>query len=308
MLKLRLPRGFYFPWLTTSLIVLCIWLTGQCLKDRTWICGLMFYLPSPVVSTWLIFATWRSWHQQRYARSRRALLAMTVLPLWFVVVVENQWRVSTRSPDEAKQVMRLVHWNVGWPARTWPAQREVLRELNADFYLLSEISDAVQDQDFEGFNILRRQHMLLACRGKMTASGSLVRYGVIQAFLVRCELESCVVNIMIADVASPPSLPRNPYLQPMMQAARDRQADIVVGDMNAPRRSLAFSDMSDGFRHAYDVAGAGWSYTWPVPLPVLAIDQCICGPRIDVLDYHLRTTLLSDHRLQVVDFALIDDL
>lgn len=80
---------------------------------------------------------------------------------------------------------------------------------------------------------------------------------------------------------------------------------MSVGDFNAPRRSLAFSQLPTGFRHAYDAAGAGWSYTWPVPVSFLAIDQCIIGPRLKLVHYELQSTWMSDHRLQVVDFELL---
>ena len=42
-------------------------------------------------------------------------------------------------------------------------------------------------------------------------------------------------------------------------------------------------------------------------IPVLAIDQCIAGPGIEPVRYRLDATLLSDHRMQVFDFQVIEN-
>jgi endonuclease/exonuclease/phosphatase (EEP) superfamily protein YafD len=93
-------------------------------------------------------------------------------------------------------------------------------------------------------------------------------------------------------------------LRRVAELVRAHRPDIVVGDFNAPRRSRVLSVLGDEYRHAYDVAGSGWSYTWPLPFPVYAIDQCIAGPRVEIVDYRIRSSVLSDHRRQVLDFVL----
>lgn len=81
-------------------------------------------------------------------------------------------------------------------------------------------------------------------------------------------------------------------------------ADIVVGDFNAPRRSRALSPLPSGFVHAYEATGSGWSYTWPIPFPVYAIDQCILGSRISPVVYDLESSWRSDHRRQILEFTI----
>ena len=70
---------------------------------------------------------------------------------------------------------------------------------------------------------------------------------------------------------------------------------------------LALDALPEGYHHAYDQAGSGWSYTWPIPCPVWAIDQCIVGPRVQPLRYTQRSTTSSDHRMQIFDFRLRDE-
>jgi len=96
---------------------------------------------------------------------------------------------------------------------------------------------------------------------------------------------------------------RDPVLREINALIEQHQPDLVIGDFNAPRRSWGLSQLPDGYRHAFDTVGRGCGYTWPSFAPMLAIDQCVTGPRIAPVNYELRTTLASDHRLQVFDGA-----
>jgi endonuclease/exonuclease/phosphatase family metal-dependent hydrolase len=79
--------------------------------------------------------------------------------------------------------------------------------------------------------------------------------------------------------------------------------DVVIGDFNTPRRASGLSPLAPGYVHAYDARGEGWSYTWPVPVPVVAIDQCIVASGVDVSKYRLVSTRASDHRLQEIELS-----
>jgi hypothetical protein len=43
-----------------------------------------------------------------------------------------------------------------------------------------------------------------------------------------------------------------------------------------------------------------------VRLPVYAIDLCILGSRVIPARYSLASSFRSDHRMQVLDFSLVD--
>lgn len=77
----------------------------------------------------------------------------------------------------------------------------------------------------------------------------------------------------------------------------------VVGDFNAPRRSRALCELPAGYRHAYDTAGTGCGYTWPVPIPMYALDHSLHSASIVPVRYTLESSVYSDHRLQIFDFA-----
>jgi hypothetical protein len=43
-----------------------------------------------------------------------------------------------------------------------------------------------------------------------------------------------------------------------------------------------------------------------MPLPVFALDQCLFGERITPMDYRIKSSRLSDHRLGVFEFVVGD--
>ncbi len=281
--------------------VCVVWIAGQILKDRTWLTGLMFYFPTPVLVGCLLLLTGIS--VKRWSSQWKWYSVLVVVPLVFLGFIENHWwRDSTT--DAGATTLRLVHWNLCRTALGWDAQRTLIESLKPDILVLSETTSDVGADDFPGFTVLQIQGMLIASKGQMTASGSLVPKRVLEAFQIRCELPTGPLDVLIADMTSNLYIHRDLYLQPLLKVMQDQQPDLIVGDFNAPRRSLAFSSLPEGFQHAYDAAGAGWSYTWPVPVPFLAIDQCILGPKLTATNYQLRSTLLSDHRIQILDFQL----
>lgn len=307
-------------------VCLLLWITGQLLRDSGWFSGLCFYIPSPALFVFLVLA---SFTVRRRRRLFFAGLSFSLLPLISVTCVENQWTNAAdgelRSPsvpgllpkgsDHAETVipklqdvessyarLRLIHWNVCRFPFGWDGPRNRIRSLNPDIIVLSEVEDLPDFSGFEGLQTLVLRDMLIGCRESLHASPSLVRGGTLHAFAVDCRISDLCLKIVVADHTSNIRIRRDPQLRDLMAVAESVRADLVVGDLNAPRLSLALQEMPLGFRHAYEAAGSGWSYTWPVPFPCLAIDQCICGPRIQPVSYQLQSTRWSDHRLQILDF------
>jgi endonuclease/exonuclease/phosphatase family metal-dependent hydrolase len=124
-----------------------------------------------------------------------------------------------------------------------------------------------------------------------------------EAVLAACCVGNGSVRVMAVDLPSDPWVERKPLVLWVFALMREWQPDIVVGDFNTPRHVSVLRDAPAGYAHAYDRCGSGPSYTWPVPVPLWALDQCMTGPHVEPAAYELRSTLRSDHRMQVLDFA-----
>ena len=312
-----------------TILVTVFWVAGQFLRDRNWWMGLLFYFPTPILVGWLLLFLVIS------RKNRRVNVFLLVTPLMMLLLVENHWirptpelsAKSTReidtpqnttattshqatSPSELKRITarkRLIHWNVARGVMGWKQQWKYIESFQPDIIVISEIPEPFEIASLTGFDVLTVDGMAVACHGSMTKSRTLVRGGALNAYHITCTIAEGPFELLIADMTSHVTVPRDPYLGPFVALLAQRKIDVSVGDFNAPRRSLAFCNLPEGFRHAYDDAGAGWSYTWPVPVPCLAIDQCITGPDVHAVRYELRSTLLSDHRLQILDFDWLAD-
>ena len=302
-----------------SLALLAVWVVGQILRDCNWWIGLMFYFPTPVLVAWLSLLAGVSQNKRLF------YLGLLIAPVLMLLSVENQWirplppGMADSSPSAVQHVSmfeqkgnspqrRLVHWNLARGVMGWEQQWRHIESLRPDIIVLSEIPQPFDSSMLPGFNVLTVDCMAVGCHGTMTTSGTLIRGSVLQAFHVTCKLDDDPLELMVADMTSNIAVPRDPYLRQFAALLEERRIDLSVGDFNAPRRSLAFCELPKGFQHAYDAVGSGWSCTWPVPVAFLAIDQCITGPGIVPVHYELQSTMLSDHRLQILDFKVAGEM
>ncbi|MBN1591360.1 MAG: hypothetical protein JW888_17740 [Pirellulales bacterium] len=285
-----------------------IWIFGQVFRDATQISELAFYFPSPVLLALLVGIAFWAWRGKRRGAAA-FVLTLAVAPAVFVFGVENHFFAGAPAGSTGPTI-RLVHWNVfhGAFGRTgvW---KETLKE-KADFYVISEPGDMDVDllarQLGNDYSARRVAYMAIVARGRLQKPHWVAYGSGLVVYSVRWTFSNQQCNVFVVDLASDVLMPRDPRLRRLVRLIHQYQPDLVVGDFNAPRRSLALSSLPSGYAHAYDVAGSGWSYTWPFPVPVYAIDQCILGRRVVPARYRLVTSLYSDHRRQVLDFTMTE--
>jgi hypothetical protein len=285
-----------------------IWIAAQFLRDINPGIAVIFYVPAPFMAASLLAAASAAWLGKRKSFALTFLL-LAAAPAGCVLFVENRWTPPERPAAAVGETLRLVHWNVCWGTGGWKAIKEKLDEQNADIYVLSEIperTDTYYIADFAGpcHAVRRLGDMVVIASGSLVSENWLVRNRELALCLLEWRHEGETVRLFVADISSSIVRGRGPYLEEIVRQMEAHGPDLVVGDFNAPRRSRALCPLPEGYIHAYEAAGCGWSYTWPFPCPMLAIDQCICGSRIDPVSYDLRSSFRSDHRMQVLDFAL----
>jgi len=302
------------------------WAAGQILRDRTLGTALLFYIPSPLVAATFLAAALGLLVGRR-RRAALAALAMALVPGFFVAAIENRWARPAIEPPSAR-TLRLVHWNVWWGSLGWEKILDELRRDRADIYVISEPprrpAEEIAAALGEGSGFARARPMERHASSVRGYAGLILEAGELAVFargnlreerriangggrifsLLRWQHEGASLSILAVDIEAYPNRPRDPILQDLRRVLEETRPDIAAGDFNAPRRSRGLSPLPAGFVHAYEAAGSGWSYTWPLPIPLLAIDQCILGPRIAPIRFALRSRLASDHRRQILDFTI----
>jgi len=289
--------------LAASLILFLLWSLGQLARDATWLTGMCFYIPSAVMAAVLLCLTVGTF-LTRHRRVTICTAGLALGPLYFLLLVEN--RFFDKYPEVTAE-LRLAHWNVG--GKLAAGSRDVLLAHRADVYVLSEAGarprlEALRSALGEGYKVWRRGDLAVIAEGNLESTEWLLDRPGAKACLVAWGRGERTVSLLIIDLPANISLHRDPLLRDVNRLIERHKPDLVVGDFNAPRRSRALSDLPAGYRHAYDTAGSGWSYTWPAPVPMYAIDQCIHSPRVIPARYELFSSIHSDHRMQVFDFSL----
>ncbi|MDR3633846.1 MAG: hypothetical protein P4L84_08415 [Isosphaeraceae bacterium] len=281
------------------------WMVGQIARDDSWVTGLCFYIPSFFLATaflgfCVVYALCKRW--------RRCLLAVALFvpPCAFVAFVEN--RFSRPEIAARPDALSLVHWNVGGKLRR-NGTRRVLLSHRADAYVLSEIDDRATVQEFRDalggpYQALEFGNMAVVAKGAVRSRGWLLNHHGAKAHSVIWEFAGHSLTLCVVDLPSNVLIPRAPLLREVVGLIVRERPDLVIGDFNAPRRSRALAALPLGYQHAYDTAGCGLSYTWPVPFPLYALDQCIHAPRMIPLRYELLSSIRSDHRRQVLRFIV----
>lgn len=293
-----------------GLALFAVWAVGQILRDRFWLTGLCFYLPSIVVGGLLLPVA--ALHAAIGGRRRAVGLGvLAAVPLGFVAGVENDFAPKPAAPPGT---MRLLHWNTA--GRPWrPGILETLLAEPADVYVFTDAAsfrsvevfrkslpnpDAYESAEFGGLAVVGK--------GSVRANGWLVERGEFKVQSVTWQPAGRPIELLVVDLPSAITVARDPLLREVNARIVEHRPDLIVGDFNAPQRSRALAELPAGYRHAYHAVGCGWGATWPVPVPVYALDHCLFGPRVVPAAYRLGSGGNSDHRYQVFEFSVPVDV
>lgn len=98
---------------------------------------------------------------------------------------------------------------------------------------------------------------------------------------------------------------RGPAFAELTEAVRPHLGRnlIVLGDFNTPRESVFFIPLRAEMTHAFEAAGRGLAETWPLPLPMLNLDQIWTNRGLRVRHCEHGYSFRSDHRAVIADFA-----
>ena len=282
-----------------------IWLIGQVFRDGSKATALCFLVPSVAIVAGLLATAALA----RLCTCRRLALAAAVLsipPAVSMLLVENRWLPPTPRGDLARK-LRLVHWNIGPSPQGMASKIAVLQELEADAYALSEVYKPETAREIAqalgpDVTFVQRHNMALLAHGPtrfILKDARIPR----RAYFMEWDSPHGTLRVLFVD--APSTYTHGGLLRDIRARIAEHAADITAGDFNASRRSRALARLPEGYVHAYDAVGTGWSATWHARYPLWDIDQCILGPRILPIAYRLRSTSLSDHRLGILDFSVV---
>lgn len=212
----------------------------------------------------------------------------------------------------APRMHRLLYWNVSHlDHRVSLLAEEILRH-EPDIITLVEAGPATEDLRAV-WNKYFPEYELTFLGGEILLLTKGVA-GHVRAFdlphgsrlrEVELALDEERLTVMIVDIQGRPSFSREPSLSRVTEIVQGKGNSplLVAGDFNTPRDSLLLQPLQRQLENAFDVAGTGFAPTWPVPLPVLTIDQ-VWGNHLTFHTCIPGWSGLSDHRPLIVDFSI----
>jgi vancomycin resistance protein VanJ len=298
-----------------------IWVLVACgvglrltIQDRVYPWSLVYYMtPIPAMSVWMVIAAvvsgglvcWRCSARStrrwfRWSQSRLSLLAAIVFAGW-TAYAEYDFRPRPTRPDDR----RVVFWNV---ARVWMGIDRIgarLRDLDAVVIGLVEADEQYRihldqwQQQLPGYEVAQTVFgSLIAVKGTVVSHQvhDLSIHSYCEEFHLRVDGDE--FSVLLVDIASDLHRSRRRPLQALAGLA-ERLSDrpvIIMGDFNTPDDSVWFEPLRKQHQQAFRHRGSGYAATWPVPLPVLTIDQMWTNGKVRVSRCQNEWTSLSDHR------------
>lgn len=298
-----LKRLFRLAFLSAGPGLLCAWLAGFVFRDRIHAVIWLYFIPAPaaVVASlaWL-------WLTRRMAPPwlRWLVAALLAIPSAKIVTSDMRWHAGREPPADA---LRVTHWNV---ARLPFGGERVLNVLRRDAPDICVLSETVPDPDTTALgaslgltNSYHGATMTMLSRHPISPP-ALLQLPDARGWCIRVATPSGPLDVLAFDMISRPGLDRFPALRATASwiATRDRRVPLLVlGDFNTPRDAASLAPFRAQLAHAYETAGRGWPYTWPLPFPVYQVDHAWYSPgSLEIFEYRLRASMFSDHRRQTL--------
>lgn len=291
----------------SSLFISCL-VIRFLVKDWVEAFSVVYYstpLPILAIFSFLLGMIWL------LSKRRRAAKLYFIFTIGCLIVWSYEsFSLNSRAP--APNNLKLFFWNAAHNKRA-DEITNYIHKFNADFIGIVEAGTQpkkarnVWKNAFPGYNVeILAGEMAFITRGEILskASGSLGKRG--RFNLLKVVLNGEQFHVLLVDIDGDPLRSRAPAFEPLVKMIRTySQANLIVmGDFNTPLDSVLFESFREYLTHAFESGGRGFAETWPIPLPVLAIDHIWVSKKITVVNCKLNWSRLSDHRSVVANIEL----
>jgi vancomycin resistance protein VanJ len=280
-------------------------------------CLLYYGLPRPVlcgISGIGLIAIARS---ERQGWSRRMAWGVFLAMLGWVAWGDVGWRLVWTAPARDSATLRVALWNTCHLPRGIEGAVANIARFDADLIGLVEAGettpadlarwrDALEAHGLDYEVASTRPGMLWLSR-RPAKIGEPIDLG-ITSDAVPLEFthagRSC--RAVLVDIAARVDVPRHPSFA-KLAAQRDAWRDkplIVLGDFNTPPESTAFDHFKEWLKPTVTAQSAGYRPTWPVPFPVLTLDQIWVSAEWTPVTGRTGWSWSSDHRPVLVDLRI----
>jgi len=273
-------------------------------QDRYLSSAIVFYVtPLPLLLLGASCCMLAAWFRRRWAAGVRWLVFCTLLgAIWF----EEDWKfpgppqpVSAVAGDD----ISVLFWNL--------ARREDLsvaaafiRERDPDIVGLVEVQGEISKwKKFWKEQLPHHEisalgsNMYLLTKGQ---SGESLPHSLghgSEARQMQIRLHGRAYEVLLVDIFAHPLISRRPALQKLAEIAENfvQSPVVILGDFNTPKDSIHLQALRMHHQLAFEVAGRGYGPTWPIPLPLMQLDQIWTNEWLIPIRCRHNWTWASDH-------------
>ncbi len=280
-------------------------------RDHFPILSLVYYCVPPVIAAGLALAASGLFLVTKWRKPARAaaVTGLFCLLWWCHSAYFHNASVPTAGTH------KVLFWNVARGEMGWDSLAEEIHRINPPLVALVEAGrgrdkvNQVWQKRFPEYTVTYLGHgLVVISRGEVVSPEDdalpLGQGG--RCARVEVTLDGERFTVVLVDVKSNPLMSRREPLEVLTRLVAelgDRPV-LVMGDFNTPADSVHLADFRRRFVNAFEAAGTGFYATWPVPLPVLALDQVWANDRVHVERCRLGWSWRSDHRPVITEFSL----
>jgi endonuclease/exonuclease/phosphatase (EEP) superfamily protein YafD len=317
----------------TTVLFILLGITGQIVRDRTIVWGLLMYIPLLPLGLWAILLDLLYvGHSLPKFRFVLTLIGVSIVIGASLSMIGLEGFQVPSNPDTQ---ISLLHWNVRWGGLgkdAWKSIRQDIYQRHPDIIVISEpppkgLLDMLVNQMGPDWTLIYKSPRLetvAVCSSWPLQFERFVPIRRGQAMIVVVTVRGQPLRLLAIDgdrnmsnkllVLSHALLPRSrtPMLRDIVKTLaisnnQGQPIDMVAGDFNALSRSSgfdAFTKVAGGYNLAAKLSHGGWRGTWQSWLPLYDIDHVWLHKRFPGARTELFTNLATDHRGQVVHFNL----
>jgi vancomycin resistance protein VanJ len=305
-------------WLARHLypLLIVVWANGLILRlslrDSVDLLAPLYYLtPWPVLAVLTIPFLWT------YRRQPKGVFGVIVIiHLFGGAWILESWRSG--EPSKAPADFRVMHWNVSRPYWFMEGVSEKIRSEAPDLLAISEALPhpraehkvrAIADrwkQEFPGYaQATSGADLMCLVRGEILSSRTELLGPSSLAAIHEIRLKGRTITLVQVDLIAKPLVSRREpltRLNALLEKLPD-QPTIILGDFNTPRDSVHFDPIRQHWTNTFEAAGLGSPETWPMPMPVLSLDQVWVGKGLVPIRCRNGVSFRSDHRPVIADLS-----
>ena len=161
----------------------------------------------------------------------------------------------------------------------------------------------ILEHDFPAYEFrILQGNMLIGVKGTIKNVSFETAPNVCKYNYIMATVHQNPMNILIADVNADPSLIRKIPLDIIQDYVENKHpVDVVLGDFNTPYESAFMKPFKAKYKsfHPYSL---GMTSTWPLPFPVIEIDQIWLAQNYNPIKLKKFCSDLSRHKLLIAEY------